>query len=149
MAVDYVPPNRMYQKVVTPATPAPQETIVVGQKAWATMGGGWEELQPHLAQSAVAHLRETLADPAPPVGDFECLGAVSLDGTSYVAYRSVTTTPAAGEENLARTIYVDPGTKLPMVNVVADGRTAGKPLFKGVYSYPAGLKIESPFGEAQ
>jgi hypothetical protein len=41
-----------------------------------------------------------------------------------------------------RTVYVDPKTGLPAVNLVAEDTPGAVPVFKGVYSYPTDLVIE-------
>lgn len=150
MQVDYVPPDRMHQTVTHPSHTAPLETIAIGRWAWGTMGAGWEELQPQFAQSVTAFTRQTLVDPIPSDNSFECLGKVAFDGKDYIGYRSKSTADAAatgGSTAIARTVYVDPTTGLPMLNVVADVKPGVEPLFKGIFSYPADLKIEAPMGD--
>jgi hypothetical protein len=159
--VDYVPPDRMHQIVRHPNHPEPIETIAIGRWAWATMGGGWEELQPQFAQSVTAHTRQALVEPLPQAGVFECLGKVAFEGQEYLGYRSAeapavappdrgpgaAASPAAPAGPLVRTIYVDPASGLPMLNVVGDGKAGTTPVYKAVYSYPGDIKIESPIGE--
>jgi hypothetical protein len=41
-----------------------------------------------------------------------------------------------------RTIYVDPETGLPAINVVIEDKPGSVPLFRGVYAYPTELEIE-------
>lgn len=163
MQVDYVPPDRMHQIVRHPSHPEPLETIAIGRWAWGTMGGGWEELQPQFAQAVTAHMRQTLVEPLPQSGSFECLGKVSYEGRDYVAFRSVegsqgTTQapdrgpgarPASAAGSLVRTVYVDAASGLPMLNVVGEEIPAAVPVFKGVFSYPDGIKIEAPIGEPE
>lgn len=150
MQVDYVPPDRMHQTVTHPSHSAPLETIAIGRWAWGTMGAGWEELQPQFAQSVTAFTKQTLVDPLPSDATFECLGKVTFEGKDYVGYRSkggADAAAAGGASSLARTVYVDPATGLPMLNVVADVKPGAEPLFKGIFSYPADLKIEAPLGD--
>ena len=149
MTIDYLPPDRMYQKVEAPGQPAPVETIAIQRWAWGTMGGGWEELQPQFAQSIIAHVRSTLINPPKITAQFNCLGKVSLDGQDLVGYRSDQPASAGGDPNapqLARTVYVDAATGLPVANIVAraDGKEAA--VFDGRYSYPGDIKIEAPIG---
>lgn len=149
MTIDYVLPDRMHQKVEAPGQPAPVETIAIGRWAWGTQGGGWEELQPHFAQSIVAHVSETLVAPPQLTAAFACLGNVKRDGADLVGYRSGTPQDAAAEggKPLARTIYVDPATGLPVRNVVEHVDGSGAPVFDGRYTYPADMKIDAPIGE--
>jgi hypothetical protein len=41
-----------------------------------------------------------------------------------------------------RTIYVDPDTGLPAVNIVVEDKPGAEPLFRGIYAYPGDLVIE-------
>ncbi|MCB1515455.1 MAG: hypothetical protein H6876_08990 [Hyphomicrobiaceae bacterium] len=149
MTVDYLPPDRMYQKVEAPGHPAPVETIAIQRWAWGTMGGGWEELQPQFAQSIIAHMRTTLINPPKITAVFTCLGKVKFDDKEVLAYRADqpgSEAAASGAPELARTVYVDPASGLPVANIV--GRTDGKdaPVFDGRYSYPDDIQIEAPIG---
>lgn len=165
--IDYVAPDRMHQTVRHPNHSEPIETIAIGRWAWATMGGGWEELQPQFAQSVTAHVREALVAPLPEVKGFSCLGKVSFEGKEFVAYRTSQQPPPATPPDrgpgaqpaaetgappasaLARTVYVDTATGLPMFNVVADAKPGSEPVFKAAFSYPADIKIDAPIGEAK
>jgi len=163
MQIDYVPPDRMYQSVTHPSHPAPVETIAIGRWAWGTMGGGWEELKPQFAQSVTSFMRQALVEPLKEAGKFDCLGTQSIDGKDYVAFRSADAAPSAAPPDrgpgaaataaataavpLARTVYVDPATGLPMLNVVAEAKPGAEPVFKGVFSYPTDLKIDAPIGD--
>jgi hypothetical protein len=42
-----------------------------------------------------------------------------------------------------RTIYVDPETGLPAINIVAEDKPDAAPLFHGTYTYPTDLVIEA------
>ena len=156
ITIDYVQPDRMYQKVVSPSERAPIETIAVGRWAWGNMGGGWEELQPQFAQSVTSHAHVTLAEPAKATGDFDCLGKVTVDGKDYLGYRSKPGDappdrgPAAGTPKPAvlRTVYVDPATGLPALNVVAEPGQEAKPWVRTAYAYPKDLVVEAPVGAA-
>lgn len=167
MQVDYQPPDRMHQTVRHPSHPEPIETIAIGRWAWGTMGAGWEELQPQFAQAVTAHMREALVDPINQGGPFECLGTVAFEGKSYLAYRAGQRAadgaadgaaaaapdrgpgaqPATTVPSLVRTVYVDPATGLPMLNVVSDTAAGSATVFKGVFAYPDDIRIEAPIGE--
>lgn len=150
MQIDYLPPDRMHQKVEAPGHPAPVETIAIQRWAWGTMGGGWEELQPQFAQSIISHVRDTLVNPPPITAAFKCLGKVKLDDKEYLAYRADQPSPHAGADTkapqLARTIYVDEASGLPAANVVARVDGSEPPVFDGRYSYPTDIVIEAPVG---
>ncbi len=150
MTIDYLPPDRMYQKAEAPGHTKPVETIAIQRWAWGTVGGGWEELQPQFAQSIISHVRETLINPPKVTASFTCLGKVKLGDKDYLAYRAdQPNSEATGDPNapqLARTIYIDEATGLPAANIVAraDGKEA--PVFEGRYSYPTDIAIEAPIG---
>lgn len=151
VTLDYMLPDRMYQGIRAPNEPAPIETIAVARWAWSTMGAGWEELQPQFAQSVTAHVSETLGQPAKAPGEYECLGKSTVDGRELIGYRSRPVAPAGGtdaQQQVARTVYVDPATGLPTINVVADSKAGGKVWARSLFSYPADLKVEAPVGAA-
>lgn len=150
MTIDYMPPDRMYQKVEAPGHQKPVETIAIARWAWGTMGGGWEELQPQFAQSITSHVHETLVAPLQITADFACLGKVQFEDGEYIGYRaaqpSTLATSDANAPPLARTLYVDAASGLPMRNVVARLDGSEPPVFVGRYSYPADIAIEAPVG---
>ena len=97
--------------------------MLYGQRAYSRQGSKWEELMPAVAQTIIAQVREAAIDPPKEVGNFDCLGPTTLDGKEYLAYRSVEKQADAGAPTgaplLHRTIYVDPKTGLPALNIVA------------------------------
>jgi hypothetical protein len=155
ITLDYQTPDRMYQKVVAPGERAPVETIAVARWAWGSMGGGWEELQPQFAQSVTSHVAETLQKPVKATSAFECLGKQTFEGKEYIAYRTglaqqESNTAAAGGKgmpDIRRTVYVDPQTGLPALNVVAE-EPGGKLWARTVFSYPKDLVVDAPAGAA-
>lgn len=139
--VAYQPPDRMRQVVRAPGQ-APLETTLYGMRAYSRQGeGAWEELMPALAQTIIAQVRQAAVDPPQNVGDFECLGKATVDGREYLAYRSIEQS-RPGATQLHRTVYVDPKTGLPALNIVADTVPGSEPVFRGVYDYPEKLEIE-------
>lgn len=140
--VDYIAPDRMRQKIIA-ANQQELETVLVGTRAWSRQGTNWEELMPAIAQTIIAQVREAVVDPPKDVSEFDCLGKVTLDGKQYLGYRSVEhdAAPSAGAA-VHRTVYVDPETGLPAVNLVAEETPRAAPVFKGVYTYPTDLVIE-------
>lgn len=150
MTIDYLPPDRMYQKVEAPGHDKPVETIAIQRWAWGTMGGGWEELQPQFAQSIIAHVRSTLIAPPKITAEFACLGKLALDGKEFLAYRADQPSPEAGSQpgtpQLARTVYLDEVSGLPVANIVARLDDKEGAVFDGRYSYPTDIHIEPPIG---
>lgn len=146
ITIEYVPPDRMHQTIVAKGQD-PLETTLVGTRAWSRQGGPWEELMPAIAQTIIAQVRAAVVDPPKEVGNFECLGKVNVDGKEYLAYRSVEPADAiakgAGGTPVHRTVYVDPETGLPAINIVVEEKEGAEPIFKGVYAYPADLEIEA------
>jgi hypothetical protein len=145
ITVAYQPPDRMHQTIHAP-NQEPLETTLVGMRAYSRQGGAWEELMPAVAQTIIAQVRAAAVDPPKEVGDFECLGTKTLDGKEYLTYRSVEKQADAGAATgapvLHRTIYVDPKTGLPAVNIVSGEEPNAELAYKGVYEYPERLEIE-------
>jgi hypothetical protein len=146
MTIDYMPPDRMLQTVTSPAFPGEQQTMLVGNRAFAGTSGSFEELLPQFTQSIVAEVQQAVGAPPKDLGRFECLGSVRFDDRDLVGYRIGNAVPEAGDPSkvLARTVYVDPGTGLPAYNVVAALSGAGEPVLKVKYSYPADIEIVAP-----
>lgn len=147
ITAEYVPPDRMRQVIVAPGQLAPLETVLVGTRAWSSQGGRWEELMPALVHSIIAQVREAVIDPPKVVGDFKCLDKVTLDGKEYIAYRSIEAPGKTAKASLIegpvhRTIYVDPDSGLPAINVVKEENPDATPIFEGVYTYPTDIVIE-------
>lgn len=146
MKIDYMPPNRMLQTVTSPAMPGEQQTMLVGDRAFAGTSGSFEELLPQFTQSIVAEVNQTVYAPPKGLGDFECLGPAKLDGEDLVAYRTADKSPPDADHKkiLARTIYVDPTSGLPAFNVVATRAEGAAPVLKIKYSYPTDIDIVAP-----
>jgi len=145
MKVEYQPPDRMHQTIVAP-NQEPLETILYGTRAYSRQGGAWEELMPAVAQTIIAQVRAAVVEPPKEVGNFDCLGETTVDGKQYLGYRSVEKQAdagaATGAPQLHRTIYVDPKTGLPALNIVAADDAGGEVVFKSTYDYPEKLDIE-------
>jgi len=147
ITVEYQPPDRMRQTIVAPGQPAPLETVLVGTRAWSRQGAAWEEMMPAIAQTIIAQVREAVVEPPKDVGEFECIDKATIDGKEYLGYRSVEKGGADARGSTVtrpvhRTIYVDPETGLPALNIVAEEKAGTMPIFKGVYTYPTDLVIE-------
>ncbi len=146
LTIEYQPPDRMHQKIVAP-NQQPLETVLVGTRAWNRQGAAWEELMPAIAQTIIAQVREAVVEPPKEVGEFECMDKATIDGKEYLAYRSVEKGGADARGSTVtrpvhRTIYVDPKTGLPAMNIVEEDKPGADPLFRGVYAYPTDLVIE-------
>lgn len=161
MQVDYVPPDRMRQTVTVAIDPKPIETILVGSTAWSKEDGVWKELSGDIAKEIIGQLDETLGDDKGTIGTVACLGSTAIEGQELMAYRvenDANTGPIdkspdakakaeaalADEARPVRMFYIDPKTGLPMRSVFGRANKLDKPIFKAVYSYPAGLSIEAP-----
>jgi hypothetical protein len=144
--VDYMPPDRMLQTVSSPIMPAPQQIMLVGNRAFSGTAGSFEELQPQFVQSIAVEVKSALALPSANLGLFECVGNAKLDDRDLVAYRIGPKDKAALEpaKRVARTIYVDPKSGLPAFNVISSEAEGGKPILKVAYSYPADIDIVAP-----
>lgn len=148
MTVDYLPPDRMLQTVTGDHMPGEQQTMLVGERAFAGSSGAYEELLPQFTQSIVAEVRTAVTKPE-NVGQFECVGKTTFEGKEYMAYRATDKDAKPGtdpKDILARTIYVDPASGLPAFNVVAASAGTAEPVMKAIYSYPTDIVIEAPQG---
>jgi hypothetical protein len=147
LTVDFIAPDRMRQRIVA-KDQAALETVLVGTRAWSRQGPNWEELMPAIAQTIIAQVREAVVDPPKDVSEFECLDKVTVDGKEYLGYRSVekdappSAPGASAAHPVHRSVYVDPQSGLPAVNLVGEETAGATPIFKGVYSYPTDLVIE-------
>lgn len=143
MTVDYILPDKMLQTVVSPSMPGEQQTMLVGDRAFAGSGGGFEELLPQFTQSIVSEFRTSTSPESQNLGSYECLGKQTFEGKAYAAYRTADKAPSSGPA-LARTIYVDEATGLPAFNVVAELQGNAEPIMKVIYSYPTDIEIVAP-----
>lgn len=149
LIVDYMPPDRMLQTVKSPAMPGDQQTMLVGNRAYAGSSGAYEELLPQFTQSIIAEFNSAMGSTGKEIGAFECMGKADFEGKSYLAFRALDkAAPAdvAPDKLLARTIYIDPDSGLPAFNVVAAVSGKDAPILKAIYSYPTDLVIEAPQG---
>jgi len=149
LTVDYMPPDKMLQTVRSPAMPGEQQTMLVGNRAYAGSDGAFEELLPQFTQSIIAEFNAAMGSTGKEIGTFECMGKTNFEGNELLAYRALDKAAPAGtapDRILARTVYVDPVTGLPAFNVVAAVSGKDAPVLKAVYSYPTDLVIEAPQG---
>lgn len=150
MSVDYVLPDRMYQRVSLGDSPMKMETIAIGGKAWSNQGQGWVEVPQNYADMISKQMKESVAEPSKGGIEYACLGEKEFEGKTYAAY--VATLPsveektkgAAADKPNVQTLYIDKGTGLPARNIVAKSDTPDKRLFDGTFSLPADLDIKAP-----
>lgn len=145
LKVDYMPPDRMLQTVTSPAMPGEQQTMLVGNRAFAGTSGAFEELLPQYTQSIIAEFNNAVGVPK-DLGTFECVGKSKFDDRELVGYRTAEKVPAGADTSkiMARTIYVDPVTGLPAYNVIAALSGNADPALKIKYSYPTDVDIVAP-----
>lgn len=149
LRVDYLPPDKMLQTVTSPAMPGEQQTMLVGNRAYAGSQGAFEELLPQYTQSIITEVRNALGDPGKQLGSFECKGKVAFEGKDFITYTAIDAAAPKDvppDKVLARTIYVDEASGLPMFNIVAQAGGKSDPVVKASYAYPADLVIEEPKG---
>lgn len=146
MTIDYVLPDKMLQTVVAPHMPGEQQTMLVGDRAFAGTSGAFEELLPHLVQSVISEFRVATSPETQNLGSFECLGKQAFEGKEFVAYRASDKPASNPDDTLARTIYVDEASGLPAYNVIAAVTGKAEPVLKVVYSYPTDIEIVAPAG---
>ncbi len=141
---EYIPPNKVYRKVLIVGQEPPIETIGIGQWAWSNQGSGWGELQPPIAKLISEQTKQTVEAPPQVSAEFSCLGKVSYEGKEYLGYRTAPEKGADGVE-LARTIYIDPESGLPAYNIIAPVKDTGAAIRKEAFTYSADIVIEKPY----
>jgi hypothetical protein len=163
MTVEYLKPDRMRQVVTTVIEPdKPTETVLIGKEAWSkTAGGAWQKVDQTTADQIVNFFKSTLAEVSQGIGNFDCMGAETIEGKQVRAYKGIDEPPQKTPEQIeaekkgepvpetpkneaVRVIYLDVETGLPARIVFAREGMLDKPIFKEVYSYPTDLKIEKP-----
>ncbi len=147
MVLDYVLPDRMYQKVTETLTNTTSEIILVGEKAWANQGPGWMELPNDVMNNLRTQMYENVIEEQKEIGNYACKGKVQMEGRDALSYK-LEDEPAkdstAPRNETYRMFYVDAVTGLPIGNaLLAPGREKS-PLFKATYSFPLDLKIDPP-----
>ena len=145
MKIDYMPPDKMLQSVTSPAMPGEQQTMLVGNRAYAGTSGAFEELLPQFTQSIVAEFAEAVGEPK-NLGAFECLGNTKIDDQEFLAYRLSEKVPEGADTSkiMTRTVYIDPATGKPAYNVVSALSGSADPVIKIKYSYPTDVEIVAP-----
>ncbi|MBN9291767.1 MAG: hypothetical protein J0H36_11800 [Hyphomicrobium denitrificans] len=145
MVIDYMPPDKMLQTVTSPAMPGEQQTMLIGNRAYAGSGGAFEELLPQFTQSIIAEFASAVGEPK-NLGDFECVGNLKIDDQDFVAYRLAEKAAEGADPStvMARTVYVDPASGKPAYNIIAALGGSAPPALKVKYSYPTDVEIVAP-----
>jgi hypothetical protein len=150
MTVDYIPPDRMHQRVTNNLTQQTRHTILVGPRAWVSEDGTtWKELSVEQAAEVAEGVRDSFGAPPTEFVTFDCLGRTMIDGKPYLGYsideakgKQIPGQPV--KDPPVRILFVDPDTGLPARTIVALPDRIEKPFFRADYTYPKDLKIEAP-----
>ena len=150
MTVDYIPPDRMHQRVTNKLTQQTRHTILVGPRAWVSEDGTtWKELSVEQAAEVAEGVRDSFGAPPTEFVTFDCLGRTMIDGKPYLGYsideakgKQIPGQPV--KDPPVRILFVDPDTGLPARTIVALPDRIEKPFFRADYTYPKDLKIEAP-----
>lgn len=147
MVLDYVLPDKMYQKVTETLTNTTSEVILVGDKAWANQGSGWIELPNEVMNNLRTQMYENVIEEQKEIGNYACKGKVQMEGRDALSYK-LEDQPAkdstAPRNETYRMFYVDAMTGLPIGNALLSPGREKTPLFKATYSFPLDMKIEAP-----
>jgi GAF domain-containing protein len=144
--------------------------IGIGQRAWANwtpFPWGWREEypDPRITQMKLRASDDFAPELNVPPPVYECLGMIELEGTAYLGYRArfqrrtiafasngafSETTKQELDRKLEqrpqewRTVFVDPESRLPAYEIVAQENQLGNPSSKVRYTYPNNITIEPP-----
>lgn len=136
--------------------------IVIGQRAWANWSPfpwGWREEypDPRFVQMKLRTNDDFAAAPNVPHPVYACLGRVEFEGKSYLGYRARAeksivmatfngTLSEAQKRELDRmrqqmpqewrTVFIDPGSRFPAYELVAQENQLSHPSLKRRYTYP-------------
>lgn len=146
MVVDYVLPDKMHQKVTHKLSGATSEVVLVGLKAWANQGKGWQELPYDVTSNLRTQMFESVVQEQTDVGEYACKGKAEVEGREAYSYRLDEEAQAGGtpQNQAYRMFYVDGVTGLPVrTSILVPGRE-NAPIFRADYSYPLDIKIEPP-----
>lgn len=147
MVVDYVLPDRMYQKVTETLTNKTSEVILVGDQAWANQGAGWIELPNSVMNDLRTQIYEHVLKEQEDVGNYACKGKVQVEGRDALSYKledEPTKDSTMPRNETYRMFYVDAMTGLPIGNSLLSPGREKTPLFKATYTFPLDMKVEPP-----
>lgn len=157
LTVDFMPPDRMHQKVRLDDQAQEMELIVIGDKAWSNQGQGWVALPENFATEVAKQVKATMAGATKTEAKYECGADEAVEGRSAATYTAQLKAPEADKPGIStgetaapagpsnrQTVFIDKETGLPVRNVVTDGKDAGKRLFDGWLRMADGIAIEPP-----
>lgn len=157
LTVDFMPPDRMHQKVRIDGQPQEMEMIVIGEKAWSNQGQGWVALPENFSTEVAKQVKATMAGATKAEAKYDCGTEETIDGRPAAAYVAELKAPEVEKPGMSKgseatpavppnkqTLYIDKETGLPVRNVVTDGKDANKRLFDGWFRMASGIAIEPP-----
>jgi len=171
---EYLPPDRLRTVTETGAPGVEtSEVIRVGARAWGrqTRRWSWDEWELGLAQEIYGGSAgmdfSIWPDRIIPAGHvFECLGRVVFKDSAYLGYRaqvpktiisfSVSNAQPSEQEQRElmakfqkmpqawRTVFLDLGSALPVLDLMAEENQLDNPKSKVHFTYPSDIKIDPP-----
>lgn len=158
LKVDYMPPDRMHQRVRLDDQPQEMEMIVIGDKAWSNQGQGWVALPDNFASEVAKQVKTTMAGATKTEAKYTCGPDEVVDGRPAKAYIAELTAPVEEKTRQEKerkdesapapanrqTLYVDAQTGLPVRNLVIDGKDPSKTLFDGWFKIVADIAVQPP-----
>lgn len=157
LTVDFMPPDRMHQKVRLDDQAQEMELIVIGDKAWSNQGQGWVALPENFATEVAKQVKATMAGATKAEAQYQCGAEEAVEGRPAAAYVAELKAPEVEKPGMStgesvtpagpankQTLYIDKETGLPVRNVVTDGKDASKRLFDGWFRMASGIAIEPP-----
>lgn len=157
LTVDFMPPDRMHQKVRLDDQAQEMELIVIGDKAWSNQGQGWVALPENFATEVAKQVKATMAGATKAEAKYECGADEAVEGRPAASYVADLKAPEVEKPGMSKgdtpepagpankqTLYIDKETGLPVRNVVTDGKDASKRLFDGWFRMASGIAIEPP-----
>lgn len=154
LRVDYVLPDRMYQRVTIDGVA--MELKVIGTKAWSNQGSGWAELPAQFAETAVRQLKESISVTGGGGVDYKCLGEQPFEGKVLTSFSGPLPMPLTGDEKhpgprvsaltvpKIQTVYIDKVSGLPVRNIVMAPTEPNKRLYDGTFTVDDSLVIDEP-----
>ena len=157
MTVDYMPPDRMHQRIRLDDQPQEMEMIVIGEKAWSNQGQGWVPLPENFSSEVAKQVKTTLAGITQSQSSYRCKSEDTIEGRAVAIYEADLVAPVEeavgdkpggakkpeGPPNL-QTLYIDKATGLPLRNVVTDAKDPSKQLYDGWFRTAEAVSINPP-----
>ena len=86
LTVDFMPPDRMHQKVRLDDQAQEMELIVIGEKAWSNQGQGWVALPENFSTEVAKQVKATMAGATKTEAKYDCGVEEAIEGRPAVAY---------------------------------------------------------------